>query len=149
MATKQQEREALDKIREILNGLGEESYLGFAFAGCLNDAEMNIDEDAAYSYKERYEFERKKVEKLTAQLEDAKGSVEAMGDRVKAGAARMATTQGQLEAAVAGKAKAEEEAQNLREEVLILQEEVACQEETVIGLKAKLYDFMVKEEAKC
>ena len=55
MATKKEEREALQKIIKIIESLGEDSYLSFAFDGALEDAERNIDEDAAYSYKSRYE----------------------------------------------------------------------------------------------
>lgn len=64
MTTKQQEREALQKIIKIIESLGEDSYLSFAFDGALEDAERNIDEDAAYSYRRRYESVMKENRKL-------------------------------------------------------------------------------------
>ena len=65
MSTKQEEREALQKIIKIIESLGEDSYLSFAFDGALEDAERNINEDAAYSYRSRYESVLKENGKLT------------------------------------------------------------------------------------
>lgn len=53
MTTKDQERQAIEKIRKIVEGLGENSYVGFAMDGILELAEDNIREDTAYSMKER------------------------------------------------------------------------------------------------
>ena len=49
MTTKDQERQAIEKIRKIVEGLGENSYVGFAMDGILELAEDNIREDTAYS----------------------------------------------------------------------------------------------------
>lgn len=48
MTTKEQERQAIEKIRKIVEGLGENSYVGFAMEGVLELAEDNIREDTAY-----------------------------------------------------------------------------------------------------
>lgn len=48
-ASKQQERDALDQIRAIVDTLGPDSYLATAFAGCFEDAEENIKNDFACS----------------------------------------------------------------------------------------------------
>lgn len=61
-ATKQQERDALAAIVKMVEELGPQSYLKTAFAGCFADAEQNIEDDAAYSMKERYEMEKEKAE---------------------------------------------------------------------------------------
>ncbi len=55
MPTKEQERKALAKIREIVESLGEDSYIGTALDGCLDDAAENIENDFALSMRERYE----------------------------------------------------------------------------------------------
>ena len=95
MTTKEQERKALAQIKAIIDELGENSYIGTAFAGCVQDAENNIDEDAAYSYKDRYEYmanereqertKRKAAEKALAEakadLEEAKMLTLSDGDR--------------------------------------------------------------------
>lgn len=56
MTTKEQERAAIEKIRKIVEELGENSYVGFAMDGVLELAEENIREDTAYSMKRRAEI---------------------------------------------------------------------------------------------
>ena len=60
-ATKQQEREALEEIKAIVASLGETSYLATAFEGCFEDAENNIEDDAAYSMKDRWVSSEEKL----------------------------------------------------------------------------------------
>lgn len=55
MTTKEQERQAIEKIRKIVEGLGENSYVGFAMEGVLELTEDNIREDTAYSMKKNAE----------------------------------------------------------------------------------------------
>lgn len=55
MATKEQERKALAQIRKIVDGLGEDSYIGKAFEGCYEIAEENINNDFGCSMKQRWE----------------------------------------------------------------------------------------------
>lgn len=78
MTTKEQERQEIARIRRIVEGLGENSYIGFAMEGVLEMAERNIEDDAAYSMKgcmeiaERREQEqREKAEKLEEGLKAA------------------------------------------------------------------------------
>ena len=63
MTTKEQERKALEQIRKIVAGLGEDSYIGTAFEGCFEIAESNIENDFGESMLDRAEhFERKELE---------------------------------------------------------------------------------------
>lgn len=62
MTTKEQERKALEQIRKIVESLGNDSYVGTAFAGCFEDAEENIENDFAMSMKDRYEAAEKKID---------------------------------------------------------------------------------------
>lgn len=55
ITTKEQERKALEQIRKIVDGLGEDSYIGTAFEGCFEIAEENIENDFACSMKQRVE----------------------------------------------------------------------------------------------
>lgn len=96
-ATKQQEREALEKIRAILASLGPHSYCYTAFEGCLEDAEHNIKDDAAYSMKSRYEeaqerlqheitehqATKKELGRARQALRDAESNVEYLGRKVE------------------------------------------------------------------
>lgn len=56
LTTKEQERKAIQKIRKIVNDLGETSYVGFAMEGVLEIAEENIENDAAFSLKRQLEL---------------------------------------------------------------------------------------------
>lgn len=70
-ATKEQERKALEKIREIVESLGKNSYIGTALDGCFEIAEENIEFDCACSMKNRYESaigEAKAFMQATAEL---------------------------------------------------------------------------------
>lgn len=75
-ATRQQERDALETIRKIVAGLGPQSYLATAFAGCFEDAENNIEDDAAYSMKDRWESSEEKVKELESKLRAAQVGIE-------------------------------------------------------------------------
>lgn len=68
-ATKDQERKALEKIRKIVEELGEDSYIGMAFEGCFEDAEENIENDFGLSWKDRAEKARKTIEELNGRVE--------------------------------------------------------------------------------
>lgn len=81
-ATKEQERKALEKIRKIVEELGEDSYIGTAFEGCFEVAEENIENDFACSMKQRAESAEKamhsshnKITELKAELETAQNTI--------------------------------------------------------------------------
>lgn len=95
-ATKQQERDTLEAIKKMVAELGPQSYLATAFEGCFQDAEDNIDDDAAYSMKGRLESAEKKLDEaaetierlkadiglLTSALENERAAVKAIEQRV-------------------------------------------------------------------
>lgn len=82
MTTKDQERQAIEKIRKIVEGLGENSYVGFAMDGILELAEDNIREDTAYSMKERAEIAQKDARKAEKENKDLKETVEKRGTTI-------------------------------------------------------------------
>lgn len=53
MATKDEERKALEQIKAIIAGLGEDSYVGAAFTGCFALAEQNIENDFLITIESR------------------------------------------------------------------------------------------------
>ena len=55
VSTKEQELKALETIKEILDNLGENSYVATAFEGCAEIAKENIEYDFATSMKDKYE----------------------------------------------------------------------------------------------
>lgn len=76
MTTKEQERQAIEKIRKIVEGLGENSYVGFAMEGVLELAEDNIREDTAYSMKKNAEIAWERADKAEKENKDLKKMVE-------------------------------------------------------------------------
>lgn len=76
MTTKDQERQAIEKIRKIVEGLGENSYVGFAMEGVLELAEDNIREDTAYSMKKNAEIAWERADKAETENKDLKKEVE-------------------------------------------------------------------------
>ena len=65
-ATKQQERDTLEKIRKMVEQLGPDSYLATTFEGCFDLAAENIDNDWACSMADCV----RRAEKRVAELED-------------------------------------------------------------------------------
>ncbi|MDR0949282.1 MAG: hypothetical protein LBM69_07190 [Lachnospiraceae bacterium] len=70
MTTKEQERQEIEKIRKIVEGMGENSYLATAMEGVLEVAEENIEADAAFSLKGRAEVAEKEAAELKAENEE-------------------------------------------------------------------------------
>lgn len=86
IATKEQERKALEKIREIVDGLGENSYIGTAFEGCFEIAEENIEYDFADSMEQRLEGAKREIDFLKEtvnKLAFEKGSLEGKAERLE------------------------------------------------------------------
>lgn len=86
--TKQQERDALNKIRKIIEGLGENSYVGTALAGCIEIADQNIEYDFGDSLQERLQIAENKLHDEIAEkqairrsLEKATREIEALKER--------------------------------------------------------------------
>lgn len=68
IATKDQERQAIEEIRKIVENLGENSYVGAAMDGVLELAEDNIKNDFTQSMKER-------IKEAEEELEEAKACI--------------------------------------------------------------------------
>ncbi len=156
-STKDQEREALKKIRQIVEELGADSYVAIAFEGCFEDAEENIENDFALSMKDRFEAERRKSGILQLQVESARKELEKSKAERRQLEAAIQKTDEQKSADIQGLKEELEKAQTdakseaafraleasknkkTAERVKELEHEVVC-------LKARLYDFMVESE---
>lgn len=77
-ATKQQEREALEKIKAIVATLGPRSYIGTALDGCLEDAEVNIENDFGDSMRARWMEAENRVAQAAREAAAAKEELEAV-----------------------------------------------------------------------
>ena len=75
--TKADERKALEQIKKIVEGLGENSYVGTAFKGVFELAEENIEYDAAFSAK----FYMEEYDKASAREREWKEKAEEQEER--------------------------------------------------------------------
>lgn len=78
MTTKEQERKALAKIKAIVEGLGENSYIGTALAGCFEKAEENIEYDAAFSLQDELQTAEEEKASLKSQLKGANTIIDSL-----------------------------------------------------------------------
>lgn len=75
-ASKKHERDALETIKKIVEGLGPDSYLATAFAGCFQDAEENIENDFAMSMSGRWQYAEEQLETKKAEIETLKKALD-------------------------------------------------------------------------
>lgn len=135
MMTKQQEREALERIRNILADAGADSYIGMAFAGCVEDAESNIENDWALSMAGRWQNAEQKLEAVKAEADGLRAEREAMRaelDKYNAEVEKLRKSAENLNSRRSEEHTALERAQSRAD----------AAEAEIIRLKAKLYDFM-------
>ena len=152
-ATKDQEREALEKIKAILDTLGLDSYVGTAFEGCLEIAEENIENDFAFSMKQRVEaavVENSRLKERVKELEDklaesekdyeaAHAAAHLVADEKDAEIQRLKTQVQELSEKLASAEKALEDA---NEEAGSAEARSGEAQAEIVRLKAKLYDYM-------
>lgn len=138
-ATKDQERKALDQIRKIVAGLGEDSYIGMAFEGCFEIAEENINNDFACSMKQRAESAEAKADKLKKDNEYLMQTVKNLENQTN-DALKRADEQALKNNQ---NCKANVELWNKFREA---EERADAAEQEIIRLKAKLYDFMCEKQ---
>lgn len=152
-ATKDQEREALEKIKAILDTLGLDSYVGTAFEGCLEIAEENIENNFAFSMKQRVEaavVENSRLKERVKELEDklaesekdyeaAHAAAHLVADEKDAEIQRLKTQVQELSEKLAS---AEEALEDANEEAGSAEARSGEAQAEIVRLKAKLYDYM-------
>lgn len=146
-ATKQQERDTLEKIRKMVEQLGPDSYLATTFEGCFDLAAENIDNDWACSMADRARNAERHVAELEDKLSESVKDYEAAHAAAHAVAeekdAEIAKLKDQLkqtqETARWNGQRCDEEATAAGE----AQRRAEAAEAEVIQLKAKLYDLLV------
>ena len=160
--TKKEEYEALSQIRGILKDFSpEDTYIGKAFEGCVEQAKENIDNDFLFGWKSRYLEEQTKncrlsdkVEALTktlnqkddaiARLEDAKKEYEKEIDGLTLAKRDYEAQIEQLQNDYKALQISHEELKRARSHMVA--QELVDLRQTVIELKAKLYDLMTAGE---
>lgn len=138
MPTKAQEREALAKIKKILDTLGGDpnnSYVLRAFDGCVEHAEENIECDFANSWKLT-------AENAVMQRDELKRDMQGMEKAMKEKDARLKSLEEEvLEKSVKigelGEAFKTASMENTQKD-----NRIKDLEQQILVLKAKLYDYM-------
>lgn len=82
MVSKEQEREALRKIKELVESLGENSYVAMAFEGCFEVANDNIRNDFACSMKQKADIANEQLNEAKKQLEEVNEQLEVANQKV-------------------------------------------------------------------
>lgn len=153
-ATKEQEREALKKIRKIVEELGSDSYIATAFAGCFEIAESNIENDFADSMKDRWLSADRKlneangtIEELRDKLAESEKDYEAAHTAAHQVAdekdAEIAALKNELTNAIETGKHNGRMCEEARSDIAEYQRRAEEAEAEVIRLKAKLYDYIV------
>lgn len=147
IATKEEERKALDKIRKIVESLGEQSYVGTAFTGAFEMAEENIENDfgsSTQAYIDGYREKDKEISMFGETLKEKDTMIKNLHDRLE-DANEQFKKNHELENANAGFiAKERQEYLDRANKAEEKNKELAME---IITLKAKLYDLLVKETA--
>lgn len=135
MTTKAEERQALEEIRKILSRLEPDSYLNTAFDGCLADAEDNINNDFMMSWKQRAAEAEKLAKKENAELSMKCKDIQNLCDHLTKYINGLEKQKDEMIGDMIGTNATLKEAMETCEK----------QASEILNLKAKLYDFMVKE----
>ena len=83
VSTKEQELKALETIKEILDNLGENSYVATAFEGCAEIAKENIEYDFATSMKDKYETAVAKADTLQNSNAELKEEIDRLKSKIQ------------------------------------------------------------------
>lgn len=148
-ATKQQERDALAKIRQIVDTLGPESYLAIAFEGCFDLAAENIENDWGCSMADRVRRAEKRAteleDKLTESVKDYEAAHAAAHAVAEEKDAEIAKLKARIQELLEDSKRGCESIGELTTRAGEAQRRAEAAEAEVIRLKAKCYDYMTRE----
>lgn len=162
--TNEQEREALRKIEEILEDFSpEDTYIGKAFEGCVEQAKENLRSDWMMSYKGRYDNVSEQLHAANVRIIELTKTLNQKDDAI----ARLGDAKNQLESQIVGVAlirrnyearigqmESDYKALQISHEELkqarshMVAQELVDLRQTVLELKAKLYDMMTGGEVE-
>lgn len=135
ISTKDQEREALNQIKEIVAGLGEGSYVAAAFEGCFELAEDNIGNDFARSMKQIADAAREENQKLEREVNNLSKAADERNLLNKENKAAKERINDLLS----------QSAENARK-LGVAEEDNKALKAEIIQLKAKLYDYIMEHD---
>ena len=146
-STKDQERKALEQIAKIIESVGgKDSYIGIAFAGCIEMAQSNIDNDFADSYSDIVANREKKLESAAQKLNDKSAECIALKKRAEEAERLYNVTQKTSDSWCAKYNEAKECATKNWNQFRVMEDKAEALELEIIKLKAKLYDMMTAQQ---
>lgn len=147
MATKAQDRKALEQIKQILAGLDGDSYVLQAMDGMVEDAERNIENDAWDSYRSRFEYVQAMSDRLDENLVELQEKNRELERKLDAADKQLKIAETAADDWFskynAEKNKYEAALQETKNGVAAATAREQALELEIIKLKAKLYDMMV------
>lgn len=142
MLTKDQEREVLKKIKALIDSTGSDSYIEAAFAGCVEIAADNIDNDFMTSLKDRAEEANKREAAKSLELQEQKDINKKLQSKIE-DLTRMLNVEEETKENYMNNAHAlNEQLYQEKRNVEGLERQIEGLEDEIIKLKAKIYDLM-------
>lgn len=142
-ATKQQERDTLAAIMQMVEELGPESYLKTAFEGCFEDAEQNIENDFAFSMKARYDSATEDCEKLNDKIRLLQETIDRLQHEAEQKDIAIEKLTARRDELLEVSKFEVQKVTELGTQVGDFQRRAEEAEAEVIRLKAKLYDYII------
>ena len=140
--TKEDERKALAKIKKIIEGLGEDSYIGIAFEGCFEIAEHNIDNDWFCSLQQKIEIYEKQNDEFEIRIKELKSELEKEKQLHALQLENFRTCMSNCETYKTEIEQLRSELKSAEDEISELEGDLNKSEETVVQLKARLFDLL-------
>lgn len=144
IASKEEERQALKKIRNIVDKLGENSYIKTAFDGAFELAEGNIEDDAAFSarwYIDKVHLLQKDVSCYEARIKESKAIKEQMAKEIDG---HKVTIKNQEDEITELMMKITSDSKESIVQINTLTNEIKTLTNEITVLKAKLYDYFTQ-----
>ena len=143
--TKNQELEILEQIEDLIEQAGgTRSYIGMTFEGCIELAKYNIENDFGISYKSKTESAEKSIEELKIKIVAQEANAKADKETIERLSRRKEQLEKELEMAQKNAHTAIEWNADSQKQIEEKDCKIAEQEQQILILKAKLYDFLAK-----
>lgn len=145
IATKEQEREALDKIIKIVESLGEGSYIDIALDGCLEIAKENIENDSMISMKQKYEYTQKSLDEYLKELDKVLDEKERCYRELNKRDKALDRKDERLKQLLDEQNEWSDYTTKLNNEIRDLKDELKVIKQKNLELKARLYDLLIEK----
>ena len=146
MTTKEKELEALDQIKRIVEGLGADSYVGTALDGCFEIALENITNDFGCSMKRRWESAQAESDMRGTRIYELTKEVCGLNDKVKMLDGKAQVKQERIDELLEEQRGLSDQLTEAHSKLSYTLEKNEALKLEILKLKAKLYDYMVKED---